>query len=293
MIPKELLQKIKKLEIKTRHIVNTTFSGEYHSVFKGQGINFAEVRIYQPGDDIRAIDWNVTAKTGVPHVKLFEEERELTVILAIDMSASNNFGSHDQTKAEIAAEIAAILGFSASRNKDKIGLLLFTDQIEHYIPPKKSKQHMMRILRDIFYFKPKNKKTSIACALDYLLKVNKKKAICFLISDFLDTNYEHLLRIAAKRFDLIPIVMEDPREFVLPRAGIVSLENPESGEMIMINTGKLDNRATHRNIIKAKKHELNRLFQATKLKPIKINCAQNYINPLSKYFRQRAKKILG
>lgn len=289
MIPAELIKKIRALEIKTRNIVQGTFSGEYHSVFKGHGMSFAEVREYQPGDDVRLIDWNVTARTGSPFIKIFEEERELTVILALDISGSGEFGSMNRTKADIAAEIAAILGFSANNNNDKVGLLLFSDQVERYIPPKRGKDHIMRILRDIFYLQPKNKKTSINAALDYLLKIHKKQAIVFLISDFIDQNYDHLLRVTARKHDLIPIIMRDPKEISLPRSGLLLLEDNETGETLYINTNSLDVRHRFKNIMLAQRLELERLFKSLKITPIFVESA-DYFTALKNYFQKRSRK---
>jgi uncharacterized protein (DUF58 family) len=290
MIPAEVLQKIKKLEIKTRQIVNATFTGEYHSVFKGRGINFAEVREYQDGDEVKLIDWNVTAKMGTPFVKVFEEERELTVILAVDLSASGNFGSGEQSKAEIAAEIAAIFGFSANNNNDKVGLLLFSDEIERFIPPKKGKSHIFRLLREIFYFEPKSKKTSISKALDYLMKTNKKKAIVFFISDFIDNGYEKQMRCVARKHDLVPVIIEDPREIDLPKSGLMLLEDEETGDTMYLNTRSKDVREKFKNIKLARKLSQERFFKSVNITPIRVECGKSYTNELVRYFKNRAKR---
>jgi uncharacterized protein (DUF58 family) len=290
MIPKELLKKIKTLEIKTRKIVQTTMSGEYHSSFKGMGINFAEVREYQVGDDVRLIDWKTTARFGHPFIKVFEEERELTVIIAVDLSGSGEFGSGEKTKVDVAAEIAAVLGFSAVKNNDKIGLLLFSDRIEKYVPPKKGKNHVLRLLRDIFFLKPESKKTSLKTAMDYIMKTIKKKAIVFLISDFIDNNYEQPLKLMNQKHEVIPILIEDERELNLPAAGILCLEDEESGEVIYINSNKQDVRHAFRNLGLARTLEQERFFKANNINVVRVNTKDSYIKPLIHYFKYRTKK---
>lgn len=287
MIPSELLKKIRKIEIKTRRIVNSVLAGEYHSAFKGQGISFSEVREYYHGDDVRRIDWNISAKLGHPYIKLFEEERELTVILAIDISGSSEFGSVSQSKGEIMAEIAAVLGFSAIHNQDKVGLLLFSDTVERYIPPKKGKQHVLRILRDLFYFKPESKRTSISNALKYLQKIQRKRAIVFLISDFQDVHYEKALRLTKSKHDLIPILIEDPREKVLPNSGLVRLEDDETGDVMLINMSSADVRKKFQHIAMKRELDQNRLFKSIGVAPIRISVDQPYLKPLMSYFEGR------
>jgi uncharacterized protein (DUF58 family) len=291
MIPKELLQKIKSIEIRTRRLVNSTFSNEYHSVFKGQGIDFANIREYQPGDDFRFMDWKVTARTGRPHIKEFREERELPVILMYDLSASKDFGSIDQTKAEIAAEVAAVLGFSAVYNQDKVGLLLFSDQIELFIPPKKGKQHMLRLVRDIFCFNPHSKKTDIGVATNYLVKMIKKKAIVFIISDFLDPHVESALSLISRKHDVVPIVLSDPREHQLLNSGILSLEDNETGETLYLNSSLSSIREAYQNIILTQQLELDRVFKSLKMDCIKIDISGSYLLPLSNYFIKRSKRV--
>ncbi|MDA1353277.1 MAG: DUF58 domain-containing protein [bacterium] len=285
-ISSELLKKVRNLEIKTRKIVSGTMSGEYHSRFKGRGMHFAEVREYFPGDDVRLIDWNVTAKAQSPHVKQFDEERDLTVIIMIDISASGQFGSGEKTKDEIAGEIAAILGFSAIKNNDKVGLILFTDQIEQYIPPKKGKKHMFRILRDIFYFEPQSKGTNIAHALRYLQRVQHQKAIVFLISDFMDHSIKDTLKIASKRHEIVPIILEDPKELSLPKSGLIVAEDSETGESVIINTYSPDVRGKFRNMVLARQMERERNFKSLSLPTITINIDKNYIKPLFYYFKR-------
>ncbi|MBG90817.1 MAG: DUF58 domain-containing protein [Actinobacteria bacterium] len=291
MLPGQISRKVKAIEIKTRQIVSAILSGEYHSVFKGQGLNFAEVRQYQFGDDIRHLDWKVSAKVGDPYVKLYEEERELTVILAVDLSGSGHFGSSGQLKVERAAEIAAVLGFSATRNNDHVGLLLFTDQVERYIPPKKGKNHIFRLLREIFYFKPQHKGTSIRSALDFLLKTQKKKAIIIMISDFIDQDYEQRFQQLHRRHDVLPLIISDEREKKLPKAGIVVLEDQESGELIYVNTHSDDVRQSLKNVTYANQLSQERFFKSIKSEPIYISNQKDYILPLIHYFKHRMKRL--
>src|SRR3982751_6594903 len=243
--PAEILKKIRALEIKTRGFVDTVFAGDYHSVFKGRGMNFEDVREYQPGDEIRAIDWNVTARLGTAFVKKFTEERELTVVLVVDVSASGNFGSVSQSKRELAAEVACVLAFSAIRNNDKVGLLLFTDRVELCIPPKKGRSHTLRIIREILFFEPVGRKTEPALALDYLNKVVTRRAVVFFISDFQAPDFSQPLAVTARRHDFIALRIEDEREKVFPNIGLITLEDAETGEQIEINTA---NRATRARV---------------------------------------------
>ena len=225
MIPREILKKVRRIEIRTKRLVNDLFSGEYHSTFKGQGMEFEEVREYCPGDDIRLIDWNVTARTGMPYVKKFKEERELTVILLVDASSSGRFGTYEKYKEELAAELCALLAFSAIKNNDKVGLIIFTDTIEKYIPPQKGKPHVLRLIREILYFTPEHTKTDIAGALEFFTKVTKRKSVVFLISDFLSDNYQTPLRIAKRKHDIIAVKITDPRELNFGDYGLMELED--------------------------------------------------------------------
>ena len=236
MIPKEILKKVKRIEITTRGLVNDVFSGEYHSVFKGRGMEFSEVREYQIGDDIRTIDWNVTARMGHPFVKIFEEERELTVMLIVDVSSSGNFGTHSRMKGEIAIEICALLAFSAIKNNDKVGLIIFTDAIEKFIPPKKGKSHVLRVLRELLYHEPKGRQTDIGKTLEYLNRVTKRRSVVFLVSDFINTGYEKALQIANRRHDIVAITVTDPREMNMPDVGFIRLEDAETGEVVLVDT---------------------------------------------------------
>ena len=243
MIPKEILKRVRRIEITTRGMVNDVFSGEYHSVFKGRGVEFSEVRQYQIGDDIRTIDWNVTARYGEPFVKVFEEERELTVILMVDASSSGEFGTVELMKGEIAVEICALLAFSAIKNNDNVGLLIFTDKVEKFVPPRKGKSHVLRVLRELLYFRPEDRRTDIRTALDYLNRVVRRRSVVFLVSDFLSPNYEKALRIANRKHDVVAIQVVDPRETELPEVGYIELEDAETGEITLLDTGREEVRA--------------------------------------------------
>lgn len=291
MIPKSLIKKIKALEISTRQIVNTSISGNYHSAFKGQGLNFADLREYQVGDDIRNIHWSVSAKVSTPYIKLYEEERELTVFIMVDLSGSGEFGSSEKTKTEIAAEIAAILGFSAIKNNDKVGLLLFTDTVEQFIPAKKGKKHILRLLRDIIYFQPKSKKTDIGAALKYLLNMVPKKAIVFVISDFLDETFEENLKITTKKHDVVPIIIEDPVELKLPKSGMVALEDQETGEIIFVNSSSKNMQQAYKNIKYSEKIKFERRLKRLNIDWIRINTTKDYLLPLTQFFKKRLKRF--
>lgn len=291
MIPKEVLKKVERIEIQTRGLVNDVFSGEYHSVFKGRGMEFSEVREYQYGDDIRSIDWNVSARLGHPFVKVFEEERELTVMLLMDMSSSGDFGTHERLKGEIAIEICALLAFSAIKNNDKVGLIIFTDKIEKFVPPKKGKRHVLRVLRELLYFKPEDRKTDISVALEYLSNVVRKRSVVFLVSDFIAENYEKALRIANRRHDIVAISISDPRERSLPDVGFIELEDAETGEIMTVDSTD----ATLRNLfnLQATKEQVerSRLFKSMDVDHIDISTDQSYIEPLIRFFRMRAKRF--
>lgn len=290
MEAKELLKKVRQLEIRTRGIVNEVFSGEYHSVFKGRGMEFSEVREYTPGDEIRTIDWNVTARLNHPFVKVFEEERELTVMLLVDMSGSQFFGSRAALKRDIAVELSAILAFSAMKNNDKVGAILFTDAIEQFIPPRKGKTHALRIVRELLSFEPKSQQTDINEALEYLGRVQKKRSIVFLISDFIDKGYEQALRIAGKRHDLIGIVLVDPRERELPRIGLVTLRDAETGRQQWIDTSDPGVRRAHAAYWKTTHQTRQDLFVKSKLDAVEIQLDQPYMKPLSDFFRMRERR---
>lgn len=291
MIPKEILKQIRQIEIRTNKMVNDMFAGGYHSVFKGRGMEFDEVREYHQGDDIRDIDWNVTARSGKLFVKQFIEERQLTVILLIDASGSGRFGTHNKLKSEITAEIGAILAFSAIKNNDKVGAIIFTDQIEKFIPPQKGKQHILRIIRDILYFKPEHRKTNIEKALQYLNEVCKKRSIVFLISDFIDKGFEQLLHISSKKHDLVAITIIDPREQNLPGVGFMELEDAETGEVMLVNTRdkKFRDYFAKLNIEQEQLHKDN--FLKYGIDNINILTDKPYIKPLIAFFRMRARRL--
>jgi len=290
MLTKELLKQVRQIEIRTRGLVNEVFSGEYHSVFKGRGMEFSEVREYNIGDDIRSIDWNVTARFGHPYIKIFEEERELTVMLLVDMSGSLFFGSVEKTKQQVAAELSSILAFSALKNNDKVGLILFTDRIEKFVPPRKGKSHALRIIREVLSFEPQGNQTNIKQALEYFNHTIKKKAIVFLISDFLDVGYEKILRIVGKKHDLIGMVLQDPREKTMIDAGLVKFRDAETGEIRYLDTG---DKAVRQSIIEENKllaDYQRQLFVSSRLDSIKIETSDSYVKPLVRFFKQREKR---
>ena len=290
MLTKELLKQVRQIEIRTKGLVNQVFSGEYHSVFKGRGMEFSEVREYQFGDDIRSIDWNVTARFGHPYIKVFEEERELTVILMVDLSGSLMFGSVSKTKQRIAAELSAILAFSALKNNDKVGLILFTDKIEKFVPPRKGRKHVLRIIREVLSFEPEGKSTNLKGALEYMNNAIKKKSIAFLISDFMDEGFEKILRIVGRKHDLIGIVLDDRREKEMPNLGLVKLADAETGAERWIDTGS--KRVRSQMIFDRKEREKlrNSIFIKSHLDRIEVTTGSNYIQPLVQFFRRREKR---
>lgn len=289
MIPKELFKKIRQIEIRTKGLVSDIFGGEYHSAFKGQGMEFAEVRPYQFGDDIRSIDWNVSARYDDTFVKIFEEEREQTVMLAVDVSGSGEFGSVNKLKREIAAEICAVMAFSAIQNNDKVGLLLFSDQIELFVPPKKGRRHVLRVIRDLFAHETQSAGTHISCALEHMLHVLERRSIVLVISDFMDSGFETTLRMLARRHDTIAVHVSDPLEEVLPDAGLVDMIDPESGERITVDTSNFDVRESFEAISDQKRQELNRLFRRARVDRIPIQADEGYVDPLIQFFRNRHK----
>ncbi len=291
MIPKEILKKVKRIEITTRGLVNDVFSGEYHSVFKGRGMEFAEVREYQIGDDIRTIDWNVTARQGHPYVKVFEEERELTVMLLVDVSSSGEFGTFRQMKGEIAAEICALLAFSAIKNNDKVGLIIFSDKVEKFVAPKKGKSHVLRVIREILYHEPQGTQTNISEALEFLSRVTRRRSVVFLVSDFISSSYEKALQIANKRHDIVAVTITDPREIDLPNVGFIELEDAETGETFLVDTSSLDVRNDFASATSAIVQEREKLFRSLNVDSIDIRTDQSYIEPLIRFFRMRAKRF--
>jgi uncharacterized protein (DUF58 family) len=289
--PAEILKKIRALEIKTKGLVQTIFAGDYHSVFKGRGMNFEDVREYQPGDEIRAIDWNVTARLGTAFVKQFTEERELTVVLVVDVSASGNFGSVSQSKRELAAEVACLLAFSAIRNNDKVGLLLFSDRVELFIPPKKGRSHTLRIIREILFFEPAGRGTSPALALDYLNKVVVRRAVVFFVSDFQTSDFSRELAVSGRRHDFIAVHIQDQREEHLPNIGIITLEDAETGEQIEINTGDRTTRARFSALAETQRAELNRTLRRNHIDAISLRTGENYLPALRSFFKQRERRL--
>ena len=287
METKELLKKVRKIEIKTKGLSKHLFSGEYHSTFKGRGMSFSEVRSYQYGDDVRNIDWNVTARTGEPHIKIFEEERELTVFLLIDMSQSSFFGTVKQFKNELLTEISALLAFSAINNNDKVGVLFFTEDMEKFIPPKKGRSHILRIIRELIDFHPKYSGTNLSKALEYFNNVMKKRTICFILSDFLVKDYQKPLRVAAKRHDLIGVHMYDQREATLPNIGLVRALDPETGNIGWLDTSAASVREQYAKWFDDNKKYFEQQFLRSGADTISIRTDESYVNALLKFFQRR------
>ena len=290
MISPELFKRVRHVHIRTRRLVNNMFAGHYHSVFKGRGIEFAEVREYTPGDEVRAIDWNVTARRGQIYVKRFVEERELTVMLLVDLSASGQFGSVRRLKTEIATELCAILALSAILNHDRVGLLLFTDRIEKFLSPQKGKRHVLRVIRDVLSFQPQGRGTNVGLALEYLHRLHRRRTVSFLVSDFLATGYEQPLRLVSRRHDIIPISITDRRELSLPRLGLVTLQDLETGATILVDTSSA---AVHQQYQQRRQAALDRrrqLFQSLGIDAIDVYTDERYIQPLLRFFRARARR---
>ena len=291
MIPKELVKKIRYIQIYTSKAVNDSLAGEYESVFKGRGMEFEEVRQYQIGDEIRSIDWNVTAKTGEPYVKLFVEERELTVIFMVDLSASGAFGSISKVKNEVAAEICALLAFSAVKNNDKVGLLVFTDHVEMFIPPAKGTTHVLRIVRELLNFQPEQTATDIKAAIEYLGRVIQKKSVVFLVSDFWGENFEKPMRILAKKHDLIAISITDPREVKMPKVGLIELVDAETGQQVIIDTSNALFRKEFTRLGQSRQDGLLRLFRSMNVDHVEIYNGSDYVFDLIKFFRTRERRV--
>ncbi len=290
MIPREIVKKLRKIEIYTARLANDQLVGGYQSVFKGRGMAFSEVRQYQPGDDVRFIDWNVSARMNDTYVKVFTEEREMTVMLLVDLSRSQNFGSVEQVKNETAAEVAALLAFSAIKNNDRVGLILFTDRVERFVPPKKGKGHVMRVVAEILNPKPQSQKTDIGCALDFLGHVTNRRAIAFLLSDFIAEGYEHSLRVASSKHDLIPVQIVDPREDALPDLGMVLAEDFESGELVEVDTTDPALREAYAHRIAHDRAMREQLFRRLRLDHIIIRTDLPYVKPIVDLFRLRRKR---
>jgi uncharacterized protein (DUF58 family) len=291
MDTRELLKKVRQIEIKTRGLVNQVFSGEYHSVFKGRGMEFSEVREYQYGDDIRSIDWNVSARFNHPFVKVFEEERELTVMLLVDFSRSGSFGTAQAFKNDIATEICAVLAFSAIKNNDKVGLLLFTDRIEKFVPPKKGRAHILRIIRELISFDPQGRGTNLRQGLEYFNHVMKKRSIAFLISDFIDDGYDRILRIVSRKHDVIAVELTDPREEILPDAGLMKIRDAETDAERWVDSGDQMVRAAFVQYWQARKQARRSLFVRSRVDAISIRVDRPYIKPIVDFFKLRENRL--
>jgi len=291
MIPKEIIKKVRHIEIRTKGLVNDLFGGEYHSIFKGRGMTFSEVREYVAGDDIRMIDWNVTARNDAPFVKIFEEERELTVYLLVDVSQSGNFGTINQFKSELAAEIAAVLGFSAIKNQDKVGLILFSDDVEKYIAPKKNKSHILRVIREVLFNKPASSGTSIQAGIDFLMNVAKRKSVVFLISDFIDQGYWKSLKLANNKHDMIGIRISDPAELLIPDIGLIKVQDPETNEKIWVDVSSNKDREKLSRSVQEKWDIFERECSRNQFDVINISTEKDYVNPLMNFFRKREKRF--
>jgi uncharacterized protein (DUF58 family) len=291
MIPQEVMQQIRRIQIRTNHVVNDILTGQYQSVFKGQGMEFQEVREYVPGDDIRMIDWNVTARTGHPYVKLLAEERELTVMLIVDMSGSGRFGSVERFKNELAAELCAVLAFSATKNKDKVGLIIFTDEVELFIPPSKGTQHVLRVIREVLYFEPKGLGTNIPEALTFLNRVTRRRAVTFLVSDFMAEGYDAMLRVANRRHDVIAVTVTDPREEALPNVGLASLRDAETGKEMLIDTSDPHVRKQYARNAKRRANDRDETLRRAGVDMIHVRTDQSYVQELYRFFRMRERRL--
>lgn len=286
-VPAEVLKKVKLLEIRTRKLVNNLFAGEYHTHFKGQGMTFADFREYVPGDDVRSISWPLTARTGKTFVKQYEEERELTLILAVDVSGSTDFGTGEQFKGEVINWLSAVLAFSAVKNNDQVGLLLFSDQIEHYVPPRKGRGHVQRILRDLFYFKPKSQGTNLSVALQHLHGLLKKRASIFVFSDFVDEGYEKSLRVLGSKHEVVACVVQDPAEEKLPSLGIIEIQDAETGEMMMVDTSSPTVQKQYFIEMKERKEKRDRMLRLSQAERIDLSTHGDLTAPLVEFFRRR------
>jgi len=291
MLPREIIQKVRHIEITSRRMVTDVLAGEYHSIFKGGGMEFSEVREYQMGDDIRTIDWNVTSRTGTLHVKKFVEERELTVLLLLDASGSADFGTTSRFKREVAAEIGALLAFSAIKNNDRVGAIVFTDEVEMFIPPRKGRSHVLRVIRDLLYFEPKGKKTNLASAMDFLNSVARRHAVVFVLSDFLTGGFEKSFRVAAKKHDVISIFLSDPREHVIPSAGLVELEDAETGQRLLLDTADRRAVSAFTEHTRARIESQMAALSAMGVDIIEVTTGEPYDRPLQRFFQRRARRL--
>lgn len=291
MIPKEVIQNIRRIQITTSRMVSDVFSGQYHSVFKGRGMEFDEVREYQPGDEIRSIDWNVTARMGHPFVKKFVEERELTVMLMLDKSASAFFGTVKQLKNRLAAEICSLLAFSAIRNNDKVGLILFTDEIEKFVAPRKGTSHVLRVIREALYYTPRSSGTNISQALEYLNRVTTRRAVTFIISDFYSPDYRTMLAIANKRHDVVALTINDPREQEIPDVGLITLDDPETGERVTVDTSDPIFRQEYARRTRQRRSERDMLFRSSGVDSVDLSTDVPYAQSLFRFFRARQRRM--
>lgn len=286
-LPPEVLKKVKLLEINTRKLVNNLFAGEYHTAFKGQGMTFADFREYVPGDDVRSISWPLTARTGKPYIKTFEEERELTLILAVDVSGSSDFGTGPYFKGEVMTHMAALLAFSAVKNNDQIGLLLFSDQVEHFVPPKKGRGHVHRLLRDLFYYKPKSHRTKLSSGFTYLHGILKKRATVFVFSDFLDQGFEQSLRLLGRKHDVVACVVNDAAEYSLPNMGVIEIQDAETGEIVTVDTSSAAFRQQYEEAVNKRKEQRDRLLRLSQVERVDVKSSEDYVNPLVAFFKKR------
>lgn len=287
MIPKEILKKVKLIEVQTKKMVNNIFSGEYHTHFKGQGMTFSDFREYVPGDDVRSISWPLTARTGKTHVKTFEEERELSVILAVDISASTDFGSSKYVKGEVIIYLSALLAYATEKNKDKVGLILFSDRVEHFVPPKKGRGHMQRLLRDLLYFKPVGRKTNLASTAAFLQGYLKKRATVFFMSDFFDQNYEQSLRLLAKKHEVVACVVNDPVEENFPDLGLIEFEDSESGERMLMDTTSMFSKQRVKRNYNAQNEARDKMLKKSQVDKIVISTQGDFVQPLIAYFKRK------
>ncbi len=288
---RDILRKIRRLELRTRRLVESSFAGQYQSVFKGRGMNFEEVRPYSPGDEIRAIDWNVTARTGEPYIKKFTEEREMTVMIVLDVSASGNFGSVQESKRELAAEVAAILAFSAIHNNDKVGLLLFSDRVELFIPPKKGRHHILRLIREMLYFDPKGRGTDLAGALEYMNKLITRRAVVFVISDFFTGDFTRPLTVSARRHDMVALPIVDPAEEELPDVGVILLEDPETGEQIEVDTSRRAITQNYADLAALRTKDLTSMFGSRGIDMVSLRTDKDYLPVLRNFFDRRGRRM--
>lgn len=291
MATRELLKRIRRLEISTRKVVSETLAGNYHSVFKGRGMAFAEVRPYGPGDEIRAIDWNVTARMNEAFVKVFHEERELTAMLLVDTSASERFGSGERFKSEVVVESAAQIAFSAIANNDRVGLILFSDHVEKVVPPKKGRAHVLRLISELFTHRAEGRGTRLEAGLTYLTRLVKRRAVVFLISDFQDQGYERALRIVARKHDLVPVVVSDPLESALPPVGLLALEDPETGESFVVDTSNRATREALQRVLQAQRQNRNKVFKQMELDHVELGTADDHGLALARFFQKRARRL--